>query len=89
MSGRGKSIKTKNRLVPKGLGKWRNSEVIIKANEDFLFGDANLRKICEIARSLARFFASVMKKRFSVFFSTGSIRSVQGKAGHAFRQQDG
>ena len=45
MSGRGKSIKTKNRLVPKGLGKWRNSEVIIKANEDFLFGDANVLEV--------------------------------------------
>lgn len=45
MSRRGKSIKTKNRLVPKGLGKWRNSEVIIKANEDFLFGDANVLEV--------------------------------------------
>lgn len=44
MSGRGKSIKTKNRLVPKGLGKW-NSEVIIEANEDFLFGNANVLEV--------------------------------------------
>ncbi len=45
MSRRGKSIKTENRLVPKGLEKWRNIEVIIKANEDFLFGDTNVLKV--------------------------------------------
>ena len=45
MSRRGKSIKTENRLVPKGLEKCRNSEVIIKANEDFLFGDTNVLKV--------------------------------------------
>ena len=45
MSRRGKSIKTENRLVPKGLEKWRNNEVIIKANEDFLFGDANVLEV--------------------------------------------
>lgn len=45
MSTRGISIKIENRLVPKDLGKCRNSEVIIKANEDFLFSDVNVLEV--------------------------------------------
>ena len=45
MSRRGTSIKTENRLGPMGLEKWGNNEVIIKANEDFLFGNANVLEV--------------------------------------------